>query len=425
MRPTKSLLLIAGLLLLFCTLAVFLARSSRRDPIRDHSSLRTNAWGTKALAELCRASGLKAVTWDKSTSALTDGQQVLCLFDPSLSLDRYQVQGLLDWVKQGGVLLVGADLEESHNLTLAMSATSVGPDEALLAALGLRLEKARYNECTQSVLPTGPELREVKALYVPSPYRLRPGTTAEFSKLEQSLSARERERLRVQPLAPLSWESLVSDETGSILLRAVHGRGRLYALAEVEMFANKHLEAADNVVLAANLLFAPRAPKVYFDERIHVVRVGLSEDARELDPALALWTLYAVLLALALYLSSRGWRFGAPVPPANPPRRSALEFVNALADLYRRAGARQAVLDLLRQSFRRKLAAAAGIAADLPSRTLATAVAARRPVDEKQLLALLLRLEPTGTQPSEQELLALSRQMAEIEEALTHGRRHR
>ena len=71
MRPTKTLLLIAGLLLLFCTLAVFLARSSRRDPIRDHSSLRSNPWGTKALAELCRASGLRTAVWEQSPSRLT------------------------------------------------------------------------------------------------------------------------------------------------------------------------------------------------------------------------------------------------------------------------------------------------------------------------------------------------------------------
>ncbi|MEI6502707.1 MAG: DUF4350 domain-containing protein, partial [Armatimonadota bacterium] len=369
--------------MLFVTLTVIFARGGRRDPIRDHSSVRTNAWGTRALAELTRARGLPATAWDRPLTQLSERQRLLCLFDPSYTQGRYDVQALLEWVRRGGHLVLATDLDETHNLTFATSASTAGPDEVLLAALGLVGEsKGGATGWAQAGQPPQPELRDVRAVYVPGPYRLRPGTQADFKRLAGKIPEKDRERLRLEPLVALKWETVLADGGGAVLLRATHGRGTIQVLSEVEILGNKNLLQGDNVVFAANLLFDPRAPKVYFDEAVHLVQPGLSEEAQELDPRLVLRALGAVMVAIAWYLISAGWRFGAPVPLSTTPRRSALEFVNALADLYRRAGARDAVLELLRQSFRRKLALAAGVAPDLPTAALAAAGAAAQPAVE-------------------------------------------
>ncbi|MHB8995845.1 MAG: DUF4350 domain-containing protein [Armatimonadota bacterium] len=425
MRSYKTLLLILGLLLIFVAASVLLGRrTGRPDPIRDHSSLRTNAWGTKALAELARKSGLQVAVWDQSLERLSASQCFLCLLDPSRHIGRDQQRALLDWVRTGGTLLLGTELDETHNLTLSASAPNAGPDATLLAALGLRGEaKARENGIARPAA-SAPELREVKTVLVPGRYRLRPSSAAEFQRLQRQLPKENRERVQLAPLVTLKWETLLTDASGAVLLRATHGRGQIYVLSEADVLSNGTLAKADNVVLAANLLFATPDRKVYFDEAIHMVRTGLSEEAQALDPRLAYSALFAVMAALILYLVSRGWRFGSPVPLHTIPRRSAIEFVNALAELYRRAGAGEAVKESLRQSLRRKLATAAGVAPDLPPEVLAAAVATARPVNEAELATLLRQLEPSAP-PSDQELLALTRQMAHFEEALTHGRRQR
>lgn len=411
MTRSKPFLLVTALALLFVVLAIIFARpAGGHDPIRDHSAARTNPWGTKALAELCQQHGLKTSYWQSSLSSLSPRQQYLCLFDPTFALTDDDLQKLLQWVQRGGTLLVAIDLDPSHDLTF--DAPKVSPNDALLAALGLASSRGGPTEGTTvpvgSLSATLPELRDVRRLYVPGPHRLRPAPHA-------------------GALVPLKWETIVADSAGGIVLSANHGKGYLYALSEAEMLSNNTLARADNVILAANLLFDGRATTVHFDEAIHLVRPGLSDEARQLDPSRAMAALFAVIAALALYLISRGWRFGAPVPLTTTPRRSALEFVNAFAELYRRAGAHGATLNLLRHSFRLRLATSAGVASDLSPAALAAAVAARRHVPEAPLANLLQQLEPgpAGETPTDSELLALTRQMARYEEALDNVRKHR
>lgn len=409
MARSKPFLISLGLTLLFVAMAVIFARpSARRDPIRDHSATRTNPWGTKALWELCRAHGLKTAYWQSSLSSLSQKQQYLCLFDPTFALSDEDLQKLVDWVQQGGSLLLAVDLDASHDLTF--DRPKIAPNEALLAPFGLT--GTRTGAAATITVPAASrairELRDVRSIYIPSPHRLQPASKA-------------------AALARLQWRTLLADGAGAVLLSARHGRGHIYAVSETEILSNSSLARADNVVLAANLLFDGRATTVHFDEAIHAVKRGLSDEARQLDPSRALTALLAVIAALTLYLVSRGWRFGAPTPVNDAPRRSALEFVNAFAELYRRAGARGATVDLLRHSFRLRLATAAGVPADLPPAAVAAAVAGRHQVSEASLTALLQQLEPrsAGEPLTDSELLALTRQMAHLEEALDHVRKHR
>jgi hypothetical protein len=184
--------------------------------------------------------------------------------------------------------------------------------------------------------------------------------------------------------------------------------------------SNKNLPLADNVVLAANLFFQPGNERITFEERLHLQSRPLSMEAGKLPLRRLTLALWAALAALALYLVGVGWRFGTPVPVHEKPRRSAMEFVEALADLYHKAGATGAVWQLLRQSFRRRLGAAVGLPQEIPAARLAEAVARRRHVDEAQVGALLAELDDMPERPSEEDLMRVARQIATIEEAVTH-----
>lgn len=423
MRRFRPLLLPTVIIVLMVGMAIWMgSRQARQDPVRDHSVMRANEWGTKALAELCRRHGLRVSAWSRSLALLTERQKVLCLFDPSRQPTPWELDKLVEWVKHGGVLIIGAHMNEADNLLGRDD--EAGPDERVLAAFGLTAEAKGAATSFATYRRPGPETFEVTQVYVPGPYRLRVLQPGDLQRRNEELRKRNAKAKPLTRLQSLPWESLLADPAGDVLMAANCDRGRVYALSEVEILANANLARNDNVVLAANLLFGPAAPVVHVDEHLHWVRTGLSEEAAELDPSRAFWALRLALLALALYFVGHMFRFGAPVPLPTASRRSALEFVEALADMYRRAEARAAVLDILRQTFRQRLATAVGLSPETPAPALAAAIARQRPVSENQLVGLFERLDDpkVAEKLTEAELLKLARLMATYEEAVTHGR---
>lgn len=251
-----------------------------------------------------------------------------------------------------------------------------------------------------------PELREVARVYVPGPYRL--------------AAAQPQKKPTIKPLVAAHWEPLVADRQGNVALKAAVGRGTIIAVSEAEVFGNSDLGRADNLVLAANVLFGAGAERLYFDERLHLHGAAQGADVRALPLGRLKQALWLALAAVAVFLVGVGVRFGAATPLVEKPRRSAMEYVEALADLYRRAEARKAVWGLLRQSFRRRLSAAAGTPPNLPPERLAATLALRRHADAAQVQAVLQQLEAMPEHPSDDELLHLAQQVAAIEEAVTH-----
>jgi len=394
-----------AIVVLFSILAMSFGRARHSDPIRDHSVLRTNAWGLKALAELCRRHDLPVDVWDEPLDKLKPRQRFLCLFDPSVAPSDEDLQALVAWVKQGGHLLLAVDLQQKHNLLF--QSTDINPDAEVLKAFGLTGRIAAPENSMALPVVEASELREVGQVLVPGPSRL------------VVASARETRTSLVRP----QWRTLLADRFGAVMMAATVGAGTVYALCEVEVLSNKYLAQADNVVLATNLLFTPDHDRIYFEERLHFQTRPLSLEAGKLPLERLKLALWAALAAVALYLVGVGWRFGAPAPVYEKPRRSAMEFVAALADLYRKAGATGAIWQILRKSFRQRLAAAAGLPQELPAEQLAEALARRRKVDEVQVRETLARLDEMPEQPTEEELMAVARQMAAIEQAVLQSSR--
>jgi hypothetical protein len=118
------------------------------------------------------------------------------------------------------------------------------------------------------------------------------------------------------------------------LARRVLGEGEVWLLAEPELLLNRSLGEADHLGLLLALAGAGR-PAV-FDEQVH----GLRDEAGVLD-LLRRWGLGPALLAGALALCAVFWRgavtLGPPADPYRDPRSDAVELIDSMAALYRRA----------------------------------------------------------------------------------------
>lgn len=133
------------------------------------------------------------------------------------------------------------------------------------------------------------------------------------------------------------------------------GSGRVVILAEAEPLSNAR--AADHplavVAVRAALSYTSAADTVFFAEYHQGIR-GDRSPAEVLGQFFARTphgrALLHLILLCFLALACVGVRFGAPAPAVAPPdreRRSPLEHVSALGDLYRKAGATRTTALLL------------------------------------------------------------------------------
>jgi hypothetical protein len=67
--------------------------------VRDHAITRTNPWGLKALAELCRQHGLPVIAWNETLDKLTDSERFLAIVDPCVMPPEPEREALVAWVR--------------------------------------------------------------------------------------------------------------------------------------------------------------------------------------------------------------------------------------------------------------------------------------------------------------------------------------
>lgn len=150
-----------------------------------------------------------------------------------------------------------------------------------------------------------------------------------------------------EPMEPLltSTDSIGREWARAALFQV--GEGRILVLAEAEPLANGAAGDSPMAVLAvrAALAYTDEADTVFFDEFHQGVNSSRSRAQVAADFFLGSpggLALFHVVLVCFLFLACKGLRFGVPntaVAPADRERRSPLEHVSALGDLYREAGA--------------------------------------------------------------------------------------
>ena len=118
LRRYSSLFLVLALVVVFTLVSLVTGNRRPVDPIRDHAITRTNYWGLKALAELCRQHGLPVLAWNEPLDKLSDRERFLAIVDPCVTPSAQERKALVAWVKGGGTLLVAVDLNPGHHLAI-------------------------------------------------------------------------------------------------------------------------------------------------------------------------------------------------------------------------------------------------------------------------------------------------------------------
>ncbi len=391
----RTALLMAGIVALFIAAGLLAHSRAAFDAVRDHSSERRNPWGTAAWRELIEACGVPAATWDRPLTELSPDQEFVVILAPTDELTRERWDALVAWVRGGGRAVVGPSSFGPLGPTGRWDPDSLDARLRDLGIDGLPGPSFGGEVSTQAADALTADVDEV---LVPGEYRL-------------VVSAEERPAGVGEPVV------LLADGAGAGAIALPIGEGMLIALAEAEIFANATIGEADNVVFAANLVFAGGPPAaVHFDEFQHGVREEIFSGPR-VDPQPFQQTGLALLGVAVIFAIGRGRRFGAPQPPAGPARRGAADHVRAFAGLYERAGAAGAAAAMLAAGLRRRVARAAGVPASAPPEAVLAALNARG-LAATGVADLLSRLDDAGSGIGGRELLALAREVARYERML-------
>jgi hypothetical protein len=312
----------------------------------------TGPSGTKALVEILDQLGARvAVSGDLPTSR--DGTALLLSDD----LDEDGRTGLLEWVRQGGTLVVADPGSPVTRLEVA-GTTGVGfLDAPLERRCGVQA------------------LRDVKRVSAPGGLVFK---------------------------VPAGAQSCFPRGDGAWLLAQPLGDGTVVRLGGASALVNREIGEADNAVLVASLLAPTEGGRVVVLQP--PLPGGGSRGLGELVAPrvkLALWQLVVAFALLALW---RARRLGRPVTEPTAVRIPGSELVVAVGNLLQRARHRRQAAELLADDLRRTLAERLGLPASAAPEQVAATAAARTGIERDRVLAAL---QP-GSPGDETELVRLA-----------------
>ncbi|MCS7076370.1 MAG: hypothetical protein NZ455_06660 [Bacteroidia bacterium] len=176
-----------------------------------------------------------------------------------------------------------------------------------------------------------------------------------------------------------------------------YGKGRIFLCSMPDPLTNEGISRKSNASfwlnLAKNLYKSNRQP-ILFDEYSH----GFGNDFLDLEthwsPFMipqAKYVLWGLTLLFILYVRSQGKRLIKPVKIYEEPRRRVMEFVEAVAKLYEKNKAHNAVLNQVTQRFRKHLINHLGISQNSHNDEVIHAYQRRYGSVDSQKLSLLIQ----------------------------------
>ena len=338
--------------------------------------------GTKGLVEVLRELGGEVRVSGEPPGT---GTETALLLSDDLSPGRRQ--GLLDWVRRGGTLVV-ADPSSGVTAVEQAGSTQIG---LLDAEIERRCDVAALAGVGRVAAPGGIVFEIPEGQGGPgapggpgNPGGPPGGTRACFPRNDGAW-------LLVQPV----------------------GSGTVVRLGGASVLVNRELGEADNAVLLASLLVPVEGTTV------QVLQPPLpgGGDAGLTDliaprVRLALWQLVVAFVLLALW---RARRLGRPVAEPQPVQLPGAELVVAVGNLLQRAKGRGQAAGLLTDDLRRSLAERLGLPPSTPADQVADTVAARTGIPRERVLRTLTRSTPRD----EAELVALSQAIDTVRREVT------
>lgn len=319
-RPNNELRLLVGVIAALAILTTLAVLFLPQPPDNTRASNRGGG-GTSLLREWLETAGYRAVILPPGEPPSDFASyDALLVFAPDAPYPDDLTADIAAWVNDGGRLIVAARGTTVNSL-LAPYQIEIG-DERMIG---------RQLDLTAPTL-TDPAFSEVR---MPGPY---PVNT-----------------LRTDAAAHLALDGV------PVLVSVEQGRGRVFVSGTLHPFTNDGLADEASAALVANLLSGlPSGARVAFDES------QVEQNGDDTPGSLLVWLLSSnpgrgVMLfgvVMLVWMVSGGRRFGPAVPLTEDRlRREPVEYIIAIAGLFKRGGRRADVLAHHKTRLRRALAA--------------------------------------------------------------------
>jgi len=389
---------VAGMLLLLPS-GASVALDVRRSALRT-SPDGVAGWA-RSLEELQRPAVMRFDSYARTTP--TGEAQVL--LEPLVEPTDAEISSLLTWVRSGGLLVYSAG---SDGVLLDSVDVLSGP---LLDPEAARVASHRW---TDGLSPG--DVRPTFESRSPARSPVRRGvrsTAAGWIPLV--------EFARSSPSPPAEGDSTVESEEREDLATAGWrpiGDGGVLVLADAAPLDNERLSDSPEAVIAtrAILEWTAAGDVVRYSEYHQGIRgtgsaIGLAWGRLHGHPVGRVVVWAVIWGSFAIWAAGR--RFGSPIPQNTSPRRSPIEHVRALAEIYRQAGADRIVADRLVTGAARRAGLDTRLAVD-PARAIewwsahsedpdlaerSRVAWQREPPDLQALSDALDQLAPTSTDP--------------------------
>ncbi len=313
-----------------------IGRHEARQPYSPNpSTFNKGPFGTAGLYELLGHLNLPRERWRRDFSALA-GSKIRTLIVTMPNSRRFggdEIEAVRTWVARGGTLvLLFAGVERPPFVSQG----------------GRELADAFGIERTPAVAPSEPWES------IPAEKRLQSVLPLEISKGAPILVVEDR-------TANLTFEKgdaflpLYAAGNRVFVAEAPLGKGRIFVSSTAAPFSNAFILKGDNLIFALNLArLAATTGGAYFDEYHH--GYGEAFTAKDILRSRRFLGFAALCVTAAvLFVVSKGRRFGPARPPSTIQRRSAVEYVDSVAELYRRGHFRAYALKVVRRGLSRTL----------------------------------------------------------------------
>jgi hypothetical protein len=367
------------LLILFLVLVIFTILGpgqSRDETVSSTPTTHSSApGGTLALLRWTSMLGYISERLEYDTFELAPQDDALFIINPSEVFNRTQADIVLNWVEQGGTLIL---IDSRPSLFT--------PVKTMFQALNISIQGASATIERAKILQPSLHTPPINSILAKTDYIIAP----DRDDVAHLVGTQQKD------------EDTNKQTTQPIIIGLKHGQGYIYISSASFPFTNEGLSDSDNASLVLNLLRrVPENGRILFDEWHHGFHTPPSLRSIVLSNPWGQALVYG-LVVLALYLALTGRRFGHPIPVREEiALRSSAEYVESMAELFQRGRKRDFILHHYYTSFKRRLAKPYGISPRLDDEEFATELARYNDkINETDLLAQLRKLRQ---QPGREE----------------------
>lgn len=414
----------------------------------DRSSYNAGPTGTRALYDFLQESGHRVMRWQEPTSGLIGLQDAtrpaVWVVVGSLRKDfsAEEVTDLMEWVSRGGRLVLidryppqellppSKDWRFEVRPASAFPGSDTASDPTSLTA-GVKPAQPMQPTLLVHDVTSVQTSRFASSIAFYRKDVDSTTTTVDADEVESDADYPEENGNRLPsgtngvvdppPASPIPPAPVVhlTNNGLTLLLDYPHGAGRIVVFTDPYSVANAGLTAADNLLLARNLV-SVKDGLIAFDE----YHQGRAASRNQLAAYFAGTPVLPILAQLAFIVIAVMWtrsrRFAHALPLVQPDRRSKLEYVASMAELQQRSRAYDLAIENIYLRTRRALARYAGVDGNSTRATIAERIAARSKLDQHQIETVMRQCEDAinGEPTNAKQALSLIARLREIENAL-------